>query len=261
MAEPIIEVTPGEISTLTLKRPERRNALNVELMSALETAARSFADSHETRVVIVRGEGESFSAGADLSAGDGARSEPLVARRHAARLGGRMLRSILEIPQPTICEIQGVAIGGGACIATACDFRVAADDARIGYAEVRLGMNLMWNALPLCVGLIGPARTKRMLMTGALVPAPQLAEWGFVDECVPRARLEACARELAEELAALPPTAVQMIKQSVNAVSGALDSAVMHMDADQWLLTAQSQDFREGIHAFREKRTPRFSGD
>ncbi|HJO23893.1 MAG: enoyl-CoA hydratase/isomerase family protein [Myxococcota bacterium] len=261
MAEPIIEVTPGEISTLTLKRPERRNALNVELMSALETAARSFADSHETRVVIVRGEGESFSAGADLSAGDGARSEPLVARRHAARLGGRMLRSILEIPQPTICEIQGVAIGGGACIATACDFRVAADDARIGYAEVRLGMNLMWNALPLCVGLIGPARTKRMLMTGALVPAPQLAEWGFVDECVPRARLEACARELAEELAALPPTAVQMIKQSVNAVSGALDSAVMHMDADQWLLTAQSQDFREGINAFREKRTPRFSGD
>ena len=261
MAEPIIEVTPGEISTLTLKRPERRNALNVELMSALETAARSFADSHETRVVIVRGEGESFSAGADLSAGDGARREPLVARRHAARLGGRMLRSILEIPQPTICEIQGVAIGGGACIATACDFRVAADDARIGYAEVRLGMNLMWNALPLCVGLIGPARTKRMLMTGALVPAPQLAEWGFVDECVPRARLEACARELAEELAALPPTAVQMIKQSVNAVSGALDSAVMHMDADQWLLTAQSQDFREGINAFREKRTPRFSGD
>ena len=154
-----------------------------------------------------------------------------------------------------------MAIGGGACIATACDFRVAADDARIGYAEVRLGMNLMWNAVPLCVGLIGPARAKRMLMTGALVPAPQLAEWGFVDECVPRARLAACARELAEELAALPPTAVQMIKESVNAVSGALDTSVMHMDADQWLLTAQSQDFREGINAFREKRAPRFTGD
>ena len=172
-----------------------------------------------------------------------------------------MLRSILEIPQPTICEIQGVAIGGGACIATACDFRVAAEDARIGYAEVRLGMNLMWNAVPLCVGLVGPARAKRMLMTGALVPAPQLAEWGFVDECVPQPRLEAAARELAEELAALPPTAVQMIKESVNAVSGALDASVMHMDADQWLLTAQSQDFREGIRAFREKRAPRFTGD
>ena len=149
MSEPIIEITPGEIATLTLKRPEHRNALNVELMSALEAAARDLAEAHETRVVILRGEGESFSAGADLAAGDGARNEPLVARRRAARLGGRMLRSILEIPQPTICAIQGVAVGGGACIATACDFRVAAEDARIGYAEVRLGMNLMWNAVPL----------------------------------------------------------------------------------------------------------------
>ncbi|MEE2677085.1 MAG: enoyl-CoA hydratase/isomerase family protein [Myxococcota bacterium] len=261
MSESIVEITPGEIATLTLNRPERRNALNVALMNEIEAAARGFADAHETRVVIVRGAGESFSAGADLTAKDGARSEPLVARRQAARLGGRMLRSILEIPQPTICAIQGVAIGGGACIASACDFRVATDDARVGYAEVRLGMNLMWNAVPLCVGLIGPARTKRMLMTGALFDAPTLERWGFVDECVAPAALEACARERAEELAALPPTAVQMLKQSVNAVSGALDTAVMHMDADQWLLTSQSQDFREGINAFREKRAPRFTGD
>lgn len=261
MAQPIIEVTPGEIATLTLNRPERRNALDVELMSALEAASRGFAESHETRAVIVRGEGESFSAGADLAAGDGAGSEPLVARRRAARLGARMLRSILEIPQPTICAIRGVAIGGGACIASACDFRIAAEDARIGYTEVRLGMNLMWNAVPLCVGLVGPARAKRMLMTGALFPATKLADWGFVDQCVPQPRLETAARELAEELAVLPPTAVQMIKESVNAVSGALDASVMHMDADQWLLTAQSRDFREGILAFREKRAPRFTGD
>jgi len=261
MSDPIIELTPGEIATLTLRRPERRNALNVELMSALEAAARGLVEAHETRVVILRGEGEAFSAGADLAAGDGARSEPLVARRRAARLGARMLRSILEIPQPTICAIQGVAIGGGACIASACDFRIAADDARIGYTEVRLGMNLMWNAVPLCVGLVGPARAKRMIMTGALVPAPKLAEWGFVDECVPHPRLAATTRELAEELAALPPTAVQMIKESVNAVSSAITASVMHMDADQWLLTAQSQDFREGIRAFQEKRAPRFTGD
>jgi enoyl-CoA hydratase len=184
-----------------------------------------------------------------------------VARRGAARLGARLLRSILEIPQPTICAIQGVAVGGGACLASACDFRLAAEDARIGYSEVKLGMNLMWNALPLCVALVGPARAKRMLMTGALFPAAKLAEWGFVDECVPHGDLEAATRNLAEELAALPPTALQMIKESVNAVSGAISASVMHMDADQWLLTAQSQDFREGIRAFLEKREPRFSGD
>ena len=82
-----------------------------------------------------------------------------------------------------------------------------------------------------------------------------------MDECVPRPRLEAAVRELSEELATLPPTAVQMIKESVNAVGGAISASVMHMDADQWLLTAQSQDFREGIRAFREKRAPRFTGD
>ena len=261
MAESLVTLEPGEIATLTLDRPQRRNALNPQLMQELDAAARALADSHETRVVILRGAGPSFSAGADLAEGAAVAHEPLVARRRSTRLGARLLRSILEIPQPTLCVLQGAAVGGGACIASACDFRIAADDARVGYAEVKLGMNLMWNALPLCVALVGPARAKRMLMTGALFPAPQLAEWGFIDECVPAARLEAAVRELASELASLPPTAVQMIKESVNAVSGALTASIMHMDADQWLLTAQSEDFREGIRAFLEKREPRFTGD
>lgn len=261
MPEPLIVIEPGEIATLTLNRPERRNALSPELMTELEAAARAFGDSHETRVVIVRGAGSSFSAGADLASAGAAANEPLVAKRRSTRLGARMLRSIIEIPQPTICALQGAAVGGGACIATACDFRIASNDARVGYAEVKLGMNLMWNALPLCVALVGPARAKRMIMTGALFATPQLADWGFVDECVPPAELESATRELARELAALPPTAVQMIKESVNAVSGAMTASSMHMDADQWLLTSQSEDFREGIRAFLEKREPRFTGD
>jgi enoyl-CoA hydratase/carnithine racemase len=261
MPDSLITVEPGEIATLTLNRPERRNALSPELMTELEAAARGFAESHETRVVILRGAGPSFSAGADLAGGGAAASETLVARRHSTRLGARLLRSLLEIPQPTICSLRGAAVGGGACIASACDFRIAADDTRVGYPEVKLGMNLMWNAVPLCVALVGPARAKRMIMTGALFPAAQLAEWGFVDECVPAAELDAAVHDLAVELAALPPVAVQMIKESINAVSGALSASIMHMDADQWLLTAQSEDFREGIRAFLEKREPRFTGD
>ena len=127
--------------------------------------------------------------------------------------------------------------------------------------EVKLGIPLMWNALPLCVRLVGAARAKRMIMTGKLFDAETLERWGFLDEVVPRAELDAAAGRWANEYAALPPLAVQMIKRSVNQFASALDRAVMHMDADQWLLASLSGDFKEAVAAFFEKRTPEFSGN
>ena len=210
--------------------------------------------------MIIRGRGKHFSVGADLKAPRAA--EPtLQARRRMAELGGRLIRTLLAIRQPTICALHGVAHGGGACIATACDFRIASFEARMGYGEVRLGMPLMWNALPLCVHLIGPARAKRMVMSGDTFEADLLHQWGYVDEVVALDELDGRARSWAEEFPALPPVAVQMIKCSVNAVSNALDAAILHMDADQFLLATQSADHREGVAAFLEKREPRFRGD
>jgi len=213
--------------------------------------------------VIVRAEGADFSVGADLSQPrvQAPASVSLLMRRRAAELGAQLMRSLSEIPQPTICAVQGIATGAGACIASACDFRVAADNARMGYGEVKIGINLMWHAVPVCVHLVGPARAKRMIMTGKLFPAAELAAWGFVDEVVPVGDLDAAALRMAHEYAALPPIAVQMIKRSVNQVSGALDRAIMHMDADQWVLATTSEDFREAVAAFFEKRPPTFKGN
>jgi enoyl-CoA hydratase/carnithine racemase len=171
-----------------------------------------------------------------------------------------MINAITEIDQVTIAAIHGVALGGGACIPTACDFRIGADDCFCGYPEVNLGINLMWRALPLCVRLIGPARAKRMIMLGAKEDAETLLNWGFLDELVPQAELEARAMEMAEQYAGQPPIATQMIKQSINAVSNALDQAVMHMDTDQNILTTLTADRAEGINAFFEKRDPKFTG-
>lgn len=252
----------GHIATLTINRPEKRNAITNEMMEDIERLARAFAADEKTRAVIVRAEGRDFSIGADLSQprfqGD---PQSLLIRRRQLQLGSQMMRALREIHQPTICAIQGIATGGGACIATACDFRIAADNARIGYGEVKMGINLMWHALPVCVHLIGPARAKRMIMSGKLFDAKTLHGWGFLDELVPAADLDATARQWAEDYAALPPIAVQMIKRSINQVSGALDQAVMHMDADQWLLATQSEDFREAVSAFFEKRKPAFKGN
>ena len=252
----------GHIATVTINRPAKRNAITNEMMEDIERIARDFAKDEQTRAIIVRAEGRDFSVGADLSQprfqGD---PQSMLIRRRQLQLGSLMMRALREIHQPTICAVQGVATGGAACIATACDFRIASADARMGYGEVKMGINLMWNAVPVCVALIGPARAKRMIMSGKLFDAATLLGWGFLDEVVSRENLDATARSWAEEYAALPPIAVQMIKRSINQVSGALDQALMHMDADQWLLATHSEDFREAVGAFFEKRKPSFKGN
>ena len=262
-ASTILVTHNDQIATITFNRPEKRNALTAAACLELERIAETFRDQPNTRVVIVRAAGSDFGVGADLNeAAASVTSRPtLLEQRRAAEQGARLTRAIEEIPQPTIAAVHGFATGAATCIAAACDFRFGAADCRMGYGEVRLGINLMWNALPRCVRLIGPACAKRMIMTGSLIPAEKLHDWGFLDEVVPGNDLDARTCAFAAELAALPPIAVQMIKRSVDAVSGALDRAIMHMDADQWLVAAQSHDFQEGLQAFLGKRTPKFTGD
>jgi enoyl-CoA hydratase len=250
----------GDVSVVTLNRPTRANALNHDHLADIEAAALAFRDS-TARVVIFTGAGNHFSSGADLDARAGGAGAPLMMRRRDIRMGQRAIRALTDMDQITIAAWNGAAMGGGACIATALDFRVGADDCFMAYPEIDIGLNLMWQGLPLITHLVGPARAKRLVIGGERLLAPKLLEWGILDEMVPRAALMNRALELAAFYAAKSPVPAQMIKRSVNAIVSALDQSIMHMDFDQNILTTTGRDQAEAARAYRAKQPPTFTGE
>ncbi len=254
-------VRDGHVAVVTFNRPDKANALNYELLLEIEQAALSFREDLEVRVVIFTGAGKHFSSGADLSDPGEAYRAPLALRRRRSRIGERAIQALHQMDQITIAAWNGAAMGGGACITTAVDFRVGAADCFMQYPEVDIGVNLMWKSLPLIVRLAGPARAKRLVAGGERISAPTLLEWGILDELVPGESLLERARAMAARYVNKPPVAVQMIKQSVNQIAGALDTAIMHMDVDQNLFAQTTADRRAAIEAYLEGTAPQFTGD
>lgn len=253
----------GHVATVTLNRPEKLNALSVKLMQELCDVADAFQQDIETRVIVFRGEGKCFCAGVDLSDPDlqSIAGAGLLERQRKAAIGPRMIEKLHNLSQITIASIKGGAVGGGAVMASALDFRIGEENTFVCYPEINLGMNLSWHGLPLCMRLVGPAKAKRLTILGNKEKAKKLLEWGFLDKVLHVEEHEFYVKQFAQSYAKQPPVAAQMIKRSVNALSGSLDASVMHMDTDQFLLTNTSKDFQEGVQAYLEKRPPEFTGE
>jgi enoyl-CoA hydratase/carnithine racemase len=251
----------GAIATVTMDRGDGRNALSRQLILELTEAAKSFADDLDTQAVILTGK-DAFTAGADLKdpAMDRRKANGLLERRHMTRIGPDLCDAWERIEQVTICAIEKYCIGGGAALAAACDFRIMGASAHFRLPEIPLGMNMSWHAVPRLVSLIGPSRAKQFVIFGEKIVAPQAREWGFADEIVADGGTLAEARRWAEKIASLPPNAVRMSKQSVNAAANALHHAATFMDLDQYTLATTSEDYKEAIKAFLEKREPKFTG-
>ncbi len=253
MREHIEVLCEDTIATLVLDRPDCGNALSIALMKEIIGALRTFKDNTDVRVILIRGEGKHFCVGADLK--DTERQlqleqADLLKRQRSTSLGRELIQAILEVDQITIAAIQGAAAGGGACIASACDFRIGTDTCQIGYPEVKLGMNLSWGALPLCYNLIGPAKTRRMVIGGELESAQDLERWGFLDEVTTDRKLLDAAGKMAEHYAICPPLAAQMVKRGINALQLSALNEVMHMDGDQFVLATLSDEFKEARKNF-----------
>ncbi len=248
----------GGLVWLTLSRPESLNAMNPQLVDELHDFLDRLSGDRECRVVVLRGAGRAFCAGLDLR-------EPAVAsgvsgglrvQRHIAELVIKMRRA----PQPFIACVHGAAAGGGFALALASDVRLAGESARMNAAFIRIGLSACDVGVSyLLPRIVGASVASELLLTGRFIHAERAREVGLVSAVVPDDRLEAEARTLAEEMLATTPLGLRLTKECLAASLDApsLEHAIAMEDRNQ-ILCAQTEDFREGIRAFREKRPPRY---
>ncbi len=240
------------IGLLTLNRPDKLNALSVDMLTALEAHVAEIDRRQDVRVVVLAAAGErAFSVGADVNAWSAL--APLDMWRWWVRDGHRVLQRLASLRQPTIAAVQGLAFGGGLELAMATDVRIASADAAFAMPEVRIGTLPGWGGTQRLPALIGAARAKQMIFSGQRIDAATAERWGLVNEVVPADALAARATQLAQQIAANAPIAVQLAK-------AAIDHDVAAHEAFAGALAAGAEDGREGMAAFREKRAPQFRG-
>jgi enoyl-CoA hydratase len=258
-ASPVTLSRKGRIAVVRFDLGDGKNALSRQVLRDLTEAARSFEDDTETSAIILAGAADVFTLGFDLRE---AKSEGigLAERRRLQAIGPRLCRAWESVEPMSFCAIEGWCVGGGVALAVSLDLRLAGAGARLYVPEIERGMNMSWQSVPRLVALMGPARTKRLTVMAERIEAERAREWGLVDEMAPAGGAFDAAMAMAERVAALPPVQVRMCKEGVNAASTALHHAVSFMDRDQYALAAQSEDYREGVRAFLEKRKPRYTG-
>jgi len=244
------------IATVTLNRPEARNAMSAQLMREMIACAGRIGARRDVDVVIVRGAGKCFSAGADLKDSKrwGNTQRPLEEQREIASLGYRMARAWEEVPQVTLAAIEGYAIGGGLALAVALDWRVVAEDAFVSLPEIALGIPLTWGTLPRLVNLVGPAHAKRLTILCERFAAADALALGLTDWIAPKGKALKTARAVAAQVLALPRNSVRMSKESINAYAGIGAHAASHMAHDQVQLAAASAEARAAREAFAQRR-------
>ncbi|MBO0910478.1 MAG: enoyl-CoA hydratase/isomerase family protein [Acidobacteria bacterium] len=248
----------SSIATITLNRPDKRNALSFELLDELIRALNE-VESSDTQVVILTGAGKAFCSGMDLE-----ELKTLLARSDAENLedSKRMagiFRRLYDFPKPTIAAVNGVAIAGGAGLATMCDFTLAVQEAKFGYTEVRIGF-LPAIVSSILVWQVGHKVARDLLLSGRIFDAREAHRLGLVNEIVAPDELARRARKLAAELMENSPSSLRLTKKLVNGFISRPLNEQMGQAIEENARIRQTADFREGVTAFLEKRKPRWGG-
>lgn len=253
----VIEKREGAVATVLLNRPERLNAINKDLAEALHSALERIALDQEIKVVVLGGAGRAFSAGGDLGvirSGQDTDLEPIL------RCGMQAVLKMRTMPQPVIAAVHGPAAGAGMNIVLAADLRIASEDATFGQNFAKVGLFPDYGGTFLLPQLVGPARAAEMFYTGDMVDAQTALRLGIVNRLVPAAQLEGEVRALAQKIAEGPPLVIRALKQTIFGRAREDLSAALELEVREQLKCFRSEDCREGIAAFMEKRKPTFRG-
>jgi enoyl-CoA hydratase/carnithine racemase len=256
-AAPVVvesRAAPG-VALLTIDRPARRNALNLAVKRELSDALERLDADESVRAIVLTGAGGYFVAGTDI-----AEMASMTPTTHTAEATDRVFTVMRNCRKVLIAAVEGYALGGGCELALACDLIVAADTARLGQPEIRVGIMPGAGGTQRLVRTMGKYQALRLVLTGATIDAPAALAAGMVSEVVPhgQARERACA--LAAEIAAMPPLAVQAILDVVDLGQDVPLATALALERKAFQLLFDTADQREGMRAFLEKRAPRFTG-
>jgi methylglutaconyl-CoA hydratase len=248
----------GEIATITLNRPEKRNAISPEMIADLLVAFDQIEGS-TAKALIVTGAGKAFCSGMDLDALKTLATQSPAQHLEDARTLARLCRRIWSFPIPTIAAVNGPAMAGGCGIATLCDFTIAVPEAKFGYPEVRIGF------LPAVVSIflvrqIGDKRARDLLLTGRTIDAAEAQRLGLITQIVPSEELMKAATDLAATLLASSPTSLRLTKKLLCEFAARKIDRELELAIQESAQIRTTQDFREGLASFLEKRAPRWSG-
>lgn len=261
VAPVLLESREGSVVTLAMNRPDRLNALNNDLSTALNDAITRIASDHTIHVVILTGEGRAFCAGGDLSmigksraSGNDAELGPLL------RSGMQAVLKIRTMPQPVIAAVNGPAAGAGMNLALAADIRIAAEDAVFGQNFAKVGLFPDYGGTYFLPQLIGPAKAAELFYTGDMIDAKTALRLGIVNHIFPPDRLRAETQSLAAKIATGPQVAIRAVKQTIFARDVEELVAALEREVEHQIKCFHSHDCQEGIRAFLEKRPPSFRG-
>ena len=265
MTDELQEMQNSGIATLTLNRPESRNALTPEMMAGLKEALPRLAADPAVRVVVLTGAGRAFCAGGDVkrcaAVSSGTQTAAAFEEKvHDLRSRMEVSRLLHEMPKPTLAVIPGPAAGAGFSLALACDLRIAVEDAKLTTAFSRVGLSGDFGGSYFLTYLVGTAKARELYFTGRVLLGQEALELGIVNRVTTAEDLEQEANGYAAQLAALPTLAVGYMKKNLNAALKGSLSDVLDGEAIHMIRTFETEDHKKAAQAFLEKRAPEFSG-
>lgn len=246
------------VATVTIDRPDARNALNGQIRAELKAVFAAVADDESVRVVVLTGadEAKAFVAGADVKE---LRERGVVEQRKVSERP-RVYETVADCPKPVIARVNGHALGGGCELAQACDVRIAREDAKLGQPEINLGLIPGGGGTQRLARLVGPGQAMRLVLSGELIDAAEAADIGLVEEAVPAESLDERVDDLAGKMASKSPLALQRAKEAVRAASRLDLDAGLDYERELFVGLFATADKNEGIDAFFEDRDPVWRG-